>query len=134
MKLNAYLVDSIEVVELEDGDKKIVSSAKVNTVQVPTLPFVNDLKIRIDLSDLVVGEKVKVEVHIFNSEDKLVAFSGVMKIKATKTNLSTWCQMKLVHTSISVHEIRLYANGERIGSEPYNVEFDTVNQKPVCSS
>ncbi|MCR8842224.1 hypothetical protein NQ117_00865 [Paenibacillus sp. SC116] len=136
MKIDAYLVDNIEMVELEDGSKKIVNSEKINTIKVPTLPYVNQLTIKIDLTDLVVGERTILEVHILDHKEKLIGFSGAKKIKAEKASFSMLCQITMVHTSISDHVFRLFVDGEIVSTDTYCVEFDSdsVTQKSRLSS
>lgn len=120
MNAKAFIVNECQFEQ--DGEKRqIVHSIPLDSLGLPTLPYVNDLYAVIELTDLKKGEDIALFMTISDQNDKIIAFTDENNTIAIGEQMKTFCKIQVVHSMKGTHQLTLYCNGEPLHIHEYDI-------------
>ncbi|MGQ8871300.1 hypothetical protein [Paenibacillus sp. TSA_86.1] len=120
MQANSFIVNNCEFEQV--GEKKqIIHSAPLESITLPTLPYVNDLYAVLELTELEKGQDIALFITITDGKGKIIAFTDENNTMAIGEKMKTFCKIQVVHSMKGNHQLTLYCNGEPLHIYDYSI-------------
>ncbi|MDR6715733.1 hypothetical protein [Paenibacillus sp. 2003] len=120
MEAKAFIVNECKFEQM-DEKKQINHSTPLETITLPTLPYVNDIYAVLELTNLEKNQDIALFLTISDRNNKIIAFTDENNTIAIGEQMKTFCKIQVVHSIKGTHQLTLYCNGEPLHIHEYDI-------------